>query len=46
MDIFEDFDISQDDLSQIDQIKINLLNNSFHISSDEEDNQFRVNVVE
>lgn len=38
MDIFEDFDISQDDLSQIDQIEINLLNNSFHISSDEEDN--------
>ncbi|KAH9637759.1 hypothetical protein HF086_009427 [Spodoptera exigua] len=38
MDMFEDFDISQDDLSQLDQIEINLLNNSFHISSDEEDN--------
>lgn len=37
MDFFEEFEITQDDLSQIEELEINLLNNSFHISSDEDE---------
>lgn len=35
---FDDFEISQEDLSRIDNIEITLLNQSFQISSDEDDN--------
>lgn len=36
MDDLEDFVISQEDLAEIDNIEINLLNNSFQLSSDDE----------
>lgn len=36
MDDFDKFEITEDDLTQLDNIEISLLNNSFHISSDEE----------
>lgn len=35
---FEDFEISHEDLTQMDTIEINFFNQSLHISSDEEDN--------
>lgn len=35
---FDDFEISQEDLSRIDNIEFTLLNQSFQISSDEDDN--------
>lgn len=34
MDFFDEFAITQDDLSQIEKLEFNLLNNSFHISFD------------
>lgn len=37
MDEFEDFEINLEDLLQIEELEINLLNNSFHVSSEEED---------
>lgn len=35
-DYFADYEISQEDLSQIDHLEFNLLNSSFHVSSEEE----------
>lgn len=35
-DDFADYEISQEDLSQIDHLEFNLLNSSFHVSSEEE----------
>ncbi|CAG4992783.1 unnamed protein product [Parnassius apollo] len=37
MDEFADFEINQEDLSQIEELEITLMNNSFHVSSEEED---------
>lgn len=37
MEEFENFEVTQEDLEQIDNIEINLLNSSFHISSEDED---------
>ncbi|XP_022837201.1 piggyBac transposable element-derived protein 4-like [Spodoptera litura] len=38
MDSFDDFDITQEDITQIENIEFDLLNRSLHLSSDEEDN--------
>ncbi|CAG4988011.1 unnamed protein product [Parnassius apollo] len=37
MDEFADFEINQGDLSQIEKLEFTLFNNSFHVSSEEED---------
>lgn len=38
MDSLDDFEITQEDLTQIENIEFDLLNRSLHLSSDEEDN--------
>ncbi|CAG5045499.1 unnamed protein product [Parnassius apollo] len=38
MDSFDDFDITQEDITQVENIEFDLLHRSLHLSSDEENN--------